>query len=352
MVRCASLTRIEKRLRIAAVLCTLATGCGEGPDTRASVFSLLAVGDAGAPPSDDVDYPRMLAVTGAMADEDEEHPATAVLLLGDNFYPAGLKSSELVARVRANLVRPFCRFVATDGARYGEVAFSCSHPKRRLPIFALLGNHDYQAPESPRLQRSVVPEFVSNWQMPAGLAQGHEFAGGVSLILFDAEAVVGGADLAPLVSVLRDSAGPWRILAGHRPMATSGSPSPSAEFADYRASVRRAITEAGVRVQLFVSGHEHRLAILEMSAPDPGLHLISGAGSNRRKNRAANPGVREDFEALGFARIDRVGTGTEARLSVSLYRVHRYWWIRLIVDRWLAARWSVDVSGHVSQDDD
>ncbi len=315
-----------------------------------SVFSLLAVGDTGAPPSDDVDYPRMLAVTQAMADADEEYPATALLLLGDNFYPDGLKTSELVARVRANLVRPFCRFVATDGMRYGEVGVSCSRDKRSLPLFAVLGNHDYQTPESPRLQRSVVREFVSNWQMPAGLAQGHEFAGGVSLILFDAEAVVAGADLAPLVAALRDSAGPWRILAGHRPMASAGSPTPSAEFTAYLAAMRRAIAEAGVAVQLFISGHEHRLSILEMSGVDPGLHLISGAGSNRRKNRVANPQIREDFEALGFARVDRVDTGTSARLSVSLYRVHRYPWIRFVSNRWLVARWSVDLSGRVSDD--
>jgi hypothetical protein len=294
----------------------------------------------------------MLAVTQAMADEDAEHPATALILLGDNFYPAGLKSSELVARVRANLVRPLCRFVATNATRYSEVALACNRDKRPLPLFAVLGNHDYQTPESPRLQRSVVPEFVSNWQMPAGLAKRHEFDGGVSLILFDAEAVIAGADLAPLVTALRNSAGPWRILAGHRPIATAGSPSASAEFKTYRGSVRRAIAEAGVPVQLFISGHEHRLSILEMPAPDPGLHLISGAGSNRRKNRVANPHVLEDFEALGFARIDRVGTGSDARLSVSLYRVHRYWWIRLIVDRWLVARWSVDVSGRVSEDFD
>jgi hypothetical protein len=316
------------------------------------VFSLLAVGDSGAPPSDDVDYPRMLAVSDAIAEADEEHPATALLLLGDNFYPTGLKSSELTARVRANLVKPFCRFVATSGVRYGEVGLSCSRGKRPLPLFAVLGNHDYQTPESPRLQRSVIPEFVSNWQMPAGLAAGHDFAGGVSLILFDARAVIAGADLAPLVAALRNSAGPWRIMAGHRPMATAGSPTPSAEFTAYQEAMRHVIAEAGVTVQLFIAGHEHRLSILEMSAPDPGLHLISGAGSNRRKNRVANPHVREDFAALGFARIDRIGTGANARLRVSLYRVHRYPLMRLFSNRWLLARWSVDLSGRVSQDID
>ena len=350
MVRCASLTRIEKWLRITAVVCALATGCGERPSTPTSVFSLLAVGDAGAPPSDDVDYPRMLAVADAMAEEDEEHPATALLFLGDNFYPAGLKSSELVARVRANLVRPFCRFVATDGVRYGEVGLSCSREKRPLPLFAVLGNHDYQTPQSPRLQQSVVPEFVSNWQMPAGLAAVHDFAGGVSLILFDAEAVVAGADLAPLVAALRTSVGPWRIMAGHRPMATAGSPTPSAEFTAYRAAMRQAISDAGVAVQLFISGHEHRLSLLEMSGEDPGLHLISGAGSNRRKNRVADPQLRESFEVLGFARIDRIETGPAARLRVSLYQVHRYTLMRLISNRRLLARWSVDLSGRVSED--
>jgi hypothetical protein len=350
MVRCASLAQIKNRLRIAAAVCALATGCGDDPDTRASVFSLLAVGDTGAAPSTADDYPRMLAVAEAMADEDQARPATALLLLGDNFYPDGLKSSELISRVRANLVRPFCRFVATDGARYSEVGLSCSRERRPLPILAVLGNHDYQTPDSPNLQRTVVPELISNWQMPTGLAQKHEFAGGVSLILFDAEAVVAGADLTPLIAALRESAGPWRILAGHRPMATAGSPTPTTAFTAYRAAMRHAIAEAGVPVQLFISGHEHRLSILEMSAPDPGLHLISGAGSNRRKNRVDNPRVREDFEALGFARVDRVGTGAAARLSVSLVRVHRYPWLRLVSNRWLLARWSVDLSGQVSED--
>jgi hypothetical protein len=214
----------------------------------------------------------------------------------------------------------------------------------------VLGNHDYQTPQSPRLQQSGIPEFVSNWQMPAGLAAVHNFAGGVSLILFDAEAVVAGADLGPLVAALRDSVGPWRIMAGHRPMATAGSPTPSAEFTAYREAMRQAISEAGVAVQLFVSGHEHRLSLLEMSGEDPGLHLISGAGSNRRKNRVADPHLRENFDVLGFARIDRIGAGPAARLRVSLYQVHRYALMRLISNRRLLARWSVDLSGRVSED--
>ncbi len=346
------LARFEKWLRVAAVVGVLATGCGEGANTPTGGFSLLAIGDAGAPRADAVDYARMLAVTQAMATEDEARGATAVLMLGDNFYPDGLQRSTIVSQIRANLIRPFCRFVATDGARYPEVSLPCSDGRRPLPLFAVLGNHDYRAPESPRLQREVVSEFVSNWQMPRGLARGHDFPSGVSLILFDSESIIAGADLAPLVTALRDSAGPFRILVGHRPMATGGSAVASTEFTAYRHSLRRAIADADVAVQLFVSGHEHRLSLMTMSAPDPGLHLISGSGSNRRKNRAEDPGILEDFEALGFARIDLVDTGSATRLQVSLYRVHRYGWIRRLVDRWLAARWSVDAAGRVREEFD
>jgi len=349
VVLCLALARIGKSLGIAAVAWLVASGCSPAGDPI-SGFSLLAVGDTGAPAADEVDYPRMLAVTGAVAAADRRHAASALLLLGDNFYPRGLKNSELVDRVRANLVRPFCRFVATGGPRYREVAVPCDGPKRPLPLFAVLGNHDYQTAESPGLQREVVADFVSNWQMPSALAQGHDFAGGVSLIWFDSEAVIAGADLAPLVAALRDSAGPFRILAGHRPIATSGAVSPTPEFAAYRESIRQAVAEAGVTVQLFVSGHEHRLALMTMSAPDPALHLIVGSGSNTRKNRADDSGVLADFESLGFARIDRVDSDDIVRLRVSLYRVHPLPLIRRFVD--LAARWSVDTAGRVYEEDD
>jgi len=147
-----------------------------------AVFSLLAVGDTGAPPSDPERYRTQLAVAAGMSESDRERPVQALVLLGDNFYPDGLLKSELALRVRANLVRPYCRFLEIAGPRAAEIADACAAPatgRDPIPVFALLGNHDHHLPESPTLQRTVLREFFANWRMPAGLVAVHDLPGGL-----------------------------------------------------------------------------------------------------------------------------------------------------------------------------
>ena len=99
----------------AAVLAAgLVGGCAPDGFDEPVRFSLLAVGDTGARPEDDEDYPRLRRVAEAIAAEDRRRPVQSLLLLGDNFYDRGLRSEELEARVRANLVAPFCHFVALE----------------------------------------------------------------------------------------------------------------------------------------------------------------------------------------------------------------------------------------------
>ena len=87
--------------------------------------------------------------------------------------------------------------------------------------------------------------------------------------------------------------------------------------------------------------------MLEGVAPDPPLHVISGAGSDRRRSRGTDPGTRAEFAALGYVRVDLTDAGSESRLVVSLYGVHRYPWVRRLRERRLLARWSVDLDGRV-----
>jgi hypothetical protein len=335
-------------LRALALLCVLLLlGCGEEPALPGPALrSVLAVGDAGADP----DVPRRLrrqrAVAEAMARHDREHPADALLLLGDNFYPDGLTRPQLARRIRANLVAPWCRFVALQGPRSPEVADACElspQARRAVPIFAVLGNHDHHGDESPRLQEAVVPEFVSNWRLsrePAVV----ELGDGLSLVLFDSTPVQAGAPAAGLAEALVRADGPWRILALHHPLPFVDEGTPRPRQARFRRAVADAVAASGAAVQMVLSGHEHNLQLLDL---DPGLQVIAGGGSSARPVGGDEAGRLAAAQSLGYARVDLVRADGGERLVASLYAVRRPPLRWLLGDRTLAARASVDLRGTV-----
>jgi hypothetical protein len=329
----------------------LAAACGatapEGP-VRAS---LLFFGDAGAPPEDAGHYAQLLRVARAVAAEDRERPADALLALGDNFYPRGLLAAELLPRVRETLARPWCRFVAPAGPRAAELAGACDLPERErhpIPIHALLGNHDLRSPESPALQRDAIPPFVPNWRLAAGSAETRELVPGVSLVLLDSERVFAGGDTAPVGEALRAAPGPWRIAAAHRPIlgtAATRDEDP-AQVEAYARRMREAVAGAGVPVQVFLSGHAHSLQLLLGSAPDPPLHVVAGSASDTGVLRSRDPRRAVGVLAPGFGRLDVVGEGLGTRLVVTLYRLLPAPLDRLSSRRITVARYAVDLAGN------
>ena len=279
------------------------------------------------------------------------HPVGALVLLGDNFYPSGLAAHELVERVRANLVEPYCGFVALRGPRSAEVSDACPSgvdATRPIPVFAVLGNHDHETAESPELERTRVPSFVSNWSMPKGAAEVYELPGGVSLVLAQSEELLSGAGAAPLRDALARSRGPWRILALHRPVVEgiSGPTKADQNTAAFSALVRGAIAESGVPVQLLLAGHEHNLQIFEGSAPGPELVVVAGSGGEERRAKFSASSRRFLLVGIGFARIDLVGEGSAARLIASQFALPEHWLPGGDVPA-LVSRWSVALSGEV-----
>jgi hypothetical protein len=314
-------------------------------------FSFLAVGDISDQHLLRSLREGQLSVARGMASEDLRHPADALVLLGDNFYPDGLTKRNLVEQIRVHLVQPFCRFLDLSGPRSGEVADACGLPPDRrhpVPIYAVLGNHDHKAPESPGLQREAVPRFISNWRLHQGVADLVELGRGLSLVLLDSAAPEPRRDPERVREALARARGPWRILAAHHPIAPRIGG--AHERPAYREAMRRAIAETGVPVQLFLSGHRHNLQLIEMEPPGPALHVIAGAGSTRK--RLCDPPFenrRFAIETTGFARVELVGRGSEQRLLVSLYTMPRYpvfFWVQ----PQLGSSWSVDRSGAARQE--
>jgi len=345
---------VAGRVAVAACAVLLAAAAGGPPaSAQPARLSLLAVGDAGAPPAEPDHYATQLAVAAAMAASDRAQPAHGLVLLGDNFYPDGLRSDELVLRLRANLVRPYCRFLELGGRRAEELADACTLPaaeRHPLPIFAILGNHDHMAPEGATLQREAPRRLLANWRMPLGAAAVYELPGGVSLVLLDSTPIFEGADAAPLVEALRAARGPWRILAAHHPIANRDRGVEKERHARYRSRVLAAVAAAGAPVQLLLAGHEHNLQVLVLDAPAPRLHVVAGGGSGARSLHGPDPRREAGFERPGFARVDLVGDGSGARLVASLYGLPRLP-LRLVSDRpRLLSRWSVDLAGRVAEE--
>jgi hypothetical protein len=311
------------------------------------VLSLLAVGDTGQDPREG-ETSEQLRVARALAESDVLQASDALLLLGDNFYPDGLLWSEILDRLRINLVRPYCYFSVLEGPLSDSVRSACAAPRSAAagtPIYAVLGNHDHRSEASPTIERHAVAWFVSNWHMPKGQAQSIEMPGGVSLVLFDSKPLRDGADAEGLRAALAASRGPWRILVAHHPIASTRDPgyAVSRKQRRYAKRVRDAIEKTGTAVQLLLAGHDHLLGGSVAEFPAPLFNAIAGSGCQTDTYGEWPEHTLFRAEELGFARVDLVQRNGRERLVVSLVAVPASG------APGLAARWEIDPSGGARQ---
>jgi hypothetical protein len=264
-------------------------------------LSFLAFGDTGKETSWPERVMPQYRVGEAMAREDRRAPVQALVLLGDNFYGHGLRDETLERRVRENVAGPYCHFlVLTRRGRDAlrkvcDLAPERTHP---VPFIAVLGNHDVGLGQGVALQRRGIPRYVGNWLMPEH-ARSYELGAGVSLVAYNSPDITHGGPTAELERALRESKGPWRILAAHHPIANPGK----GWHADDTERVLAAIEASGVPVHLFLGGHQHSLQAL--LAPGAALHVVSGAGGADIRRISPTPHERLFAESrYGFARVD------------------------------------------------
>ncbi|GEM_PF-2088200 len=359
-VRCPSIVLVllpphVTRYAMSASLLALAfVGCAPTADEAGApaTGSFLAVGDTGEPwgPLPQLFEPQ-LAVGRAMARVHAARPADALVLLGDNFYPDGLRAEELVPRVVENVARPFCAFVAPTPELAAAFDDGCTRTEPPPPLYAVIGNHDVRAPDSGRLQRTTVPGLVANWEVPSSNAPAvRELPGGLSLIFVVSEWPWEAAQEAALANALREARGPWRVVVGHRP--------PIAGHPRFSELVANAARRSGHVLHAYVAGHVHALgAVPATSAGAPRLTVIAGSGAHTE--RQTDPEYRIEgadvlVEALGFARVaaiaDEAG-GKAKHLEVSLLRAPSLPLFSFLGST-VVARYSITLDGRVDRVDE
>ena len=307
-----------------------------------SVWSLLAVGDTGLPPRWKGWLTPQRGVGGALAAMDRAYPVDALALLGDNFYPDGLEEATLEAQLADNLVAPYCRFLDLTAQLSARIEAACPLPLRDrhpIPLFAVLGNHDYVSPASPKLQAERVSQYLANWRLEAGGAWVWETDAGVSVVFWDSTPGRMRSEIGRLGDALQASLGPWRIVVAHHPL----------DLTEKTEVVRAELARAGVPIHLWLSGHEHNLQVSEPGEPGPALQVIAGGGSSSRGIKYDVPGRRFFAERQGYARVDLVRPDSlrphHEELVVSLIATRG-----MPVEFWrrarLVSRWAIEASGH------
>jgi len=213
-------------------------------------FHVAVLGDVGDSGS------RLDATARAVAAIDADDPFDAVLLLGDNVYPAGDP-----AGLQATVFDPFAPEL-DHGAE----------------LFAILGNHDVKDGHAEAQMRAL--DMPGRWWART--------FGDVLVVGLDSTSTDDPAQRAWLERTLEHSDAQWKIVAVHHPPYSAG-------YQGSDDAVREQFAPLFARhgVQLVLSGHEHDYQRSEII--DGVTYVVTGGAAGTRRTGERN------FTAVSFS---------------------------------------------------
>lgn len=268
---------------------------------------------------------RNRAVAAAVAQylEQQPHPTTQVLLLGDNFYPRGLVGFD-----------GQCRTEDSPRAAISEQLREVLGPyeflrEKRIPIRAIAGNHDHGCGlvglgHQADPDRFLPPDkrWGDLWQFLPDLPREISVGDLVQIVTLDSHAIISNPSVREpsrkrLVELLTSGKARyrWQLLAAHHPLYTAGPHDGAwpeglrrplsfllfpahflatlelAPFGDlnqdlyafryqrYRRLVEGALQQSGAPVALVLSGHDHNLQLLSGHRQNGPLQVVVGSGA-------------------------------------------------------------------------
>ncbi len=223
-------------------------------------YGLVALGDTGT--GDGGQY----SVAYGMRDYCLGKRCDQGILLGDNFYPRGIKSLE-DDQWQTKFEMP-----------YQDVPFS---------FYAALGNHDYRGSV-----QAQIDYHSKKWNMPQRYYDLHPspdvdiFV--VDTVKFDAEQIEW------LGKKMDASHAVWKVVAGHQPVYSGGLHGDTRHLKKHLAPLL-----SQYKVAFFLSGHDHDLQIIER---DKCVFVVAGGGSKFRHTKMT-PASLFAKSSLGFAHI-------------------------------------------------
>lgn len=253
----------------------------------------FALGDTGT------GLPDEYKVASAIAERCQASGCDFGVLLGDNFYPDGVTSTD-DPQWASKFEQPYSEVIGSG-----------------IPIYAVLGNHDYADGRDMSRGAHQVAYSASHphWRMPAAH---YSFTHGeVAFVALDTQRIVSGDAAATsaqraLVADALSGGTRWLVGLGHHPYVSNGTngnaPRRLAGFLEEK--LCRA-------ADLYLAGHDHSLQVLEAPPRSPcrALFVVSGGGGYETYATGGPNAAAFQAKSLGFAYV----SVEPARLRVHLY---------------------------------
>ena len=251
------------------------------PHDSKNTVRLLVLGDTGTGGAGQYKVAAAMEVVCNLA---KKQPFDGILLLGDNFYPVGVASTD-DPQWQDKFEKP-----------YGTPCLS------GLPVYPVLGNHDYRLSPQAQIDYSAIH---SRWRMP-GRFYSVDFGPLVRLVATDTVRFDWCGSSRDCVydfmkSRLETANGAWKIAMGHHPMASSSSHGRSYDGTYFKYTIRPQVCK---QADFYFSGHSHHLEHLHFDGCDTDFIVAGTGGGDIGDLKEDRTGSKFAVAAFGFIAME------------------------------------------------